>query len=47
VSVHADRGAWAVRWRDTAPSDARRFKTEAEALAFDEGVSGRAAKPRS
>jgi integrase len=47
VSVHPDRGAWVVRWRDSGAQRARRFKTEAEALAFDEGVSGGATKPRS
>jgi hypothetical protein len=47
VSVHPDRGAWVVRWRDNGTQRAHRFKTEAEALAFDEGVSGGAAKPRS
>ena len=47
VSVHPDRGAWVVRWRDNGAQRARRFKTQAEALAFDEGVSGGAAKPRS
>jgi integrase len=36
-----------VRWRDDGTQRARRFKTEAEALAFDEGVSGGTAKPRS
>ena len=36
-----------VRWRDNGAQRARRFKTEAEALAFDDGVSGGAAKPRS
>jgi hypothetical protein len=36
-----------VRWRENGTQRARRFKTEAEALAFDEGVSGRVAKPRS
>jgi integrase len=29
-----------VRWRDNGAQRARRFKTEAEALAFDEGISG-------
>jgi hypothetical protein len=47
VSVHPDRGAWVVRWRNNGAQRARRFKAEAEALAFDEGVSGAAAKPRS
>jgi hypothetical protein len=47
VSVHPDRGAWVVRWRDNGAQPARRFKTEAEAIAFDEGVSGGAGKPRS
>jgi hypothetical protein len=47
VSVHPDRGAWVVRWRDNGAQRARRFKTEAEALAFDEGVSGGATQPRS
>jgi hypothetical protein len=36
-----------ARWRGNGIQRARRFKTEAEALAFDEGVSGGAAKPRS
>ena len=47
VSVHPDRGAWVVRWRHNGAQRARRFKTQAEALAFHEGVSGGAAKPRS
>ena len=47
VSVHPDRGAWVVRWRDDGAQRARRFKTQPEAIAFDEGVSGRAGKPRS
>ena len=47
MSVHPDRGAWTVRWRQDGQQRARRFKTEAEALAFDEGISGGAAKPRS
>jgi hypothetical protein len=36
-----------VRWRENSTQRARRFKTKAEAFAFDEGVSGGAAKPRS
>jgi hypothetical protein len=40
MSVHPDRGAWVVRWRDNGAQRARRFKTEGEALAFDEGISG-------
>jgi len=40
VSVHPDRGRWVVRWRDDAGQRARRFATKAEALAFDEGISG-------
>jgi hypothetical protein len=47
VSVHPDRGAWVVRWRDTGTQRGRRFKTRAEALAFDKGVSRGAGKPRS
>ena len=38
VSIHPDRRAWVVCWRDNGAQRARRFKTEAEALAFDEGV---------
>jgi hypothetical protein len=29
-----------VRWRDDGGQRARRFATEAEAIAFDEGISG-------
>lgn len=47
VSVHPDRGAWVVRWRDNGAQRARRFKTRAEALAVDGGVTGGAGKPRS
>ena len=46
MSVHHDRGAWVVRWRQDGHQRARRFATEAEALAFEEGISG-GARPRS
>ena len=32
VSVHPDRGARVVRWRDNGAQRARRFKTQAEAV---------------
>jgi hypothetical protein len=38
VSVHADRGGWVVRWRDGRRQRSRRFASEAEAIAFDEGA---------
>jgi hypothetical protein len=41
VSVHRDRSGWVVRWRDDGGQRALRVKTEAEALAFDEGVSSK------
>jgi hypothetical protein len=47
VSVHPDRGRWVVRWRVNGSQRARRFKTEAEAIAFDEGVSGGTGKTGS
>jgi hypothetical protein len=47
MSVHPDRGAWVVRWRDNGAQRARRFKTEGEAIAFDEGLSGGSGAPRS
>jgi len=47
LSVNPNRGAWVVRWRDNCAQRARRFRTEAEAIAFDEGVSGGAVRPRS
>jgi hypothetical protein len=47
VSVHRDRGAWVVRWRQDGLHHSRRFQTEPEALAFDEGLAGGAGKPRS
>jgi hypothetical protein len=40
VSVHPDRGAWVVRWRDNGAQRARRFKTEAEALAAVHRIYG-------
>jgi hypothetical protein len=46
VSVQRDRAAWVVRWRQDGQQRARRFATEPEALAFDEGISG-GARPRS
>jgi hypothetical protein len=36
-----------VRWRDNGAQRARRFKTQPKALAFDEGVSDGAVRPRS
>jgi hypothetical protein len=47
VSVHPDRGAWVVRWRQEGRQRSRRFATEPEALAFEEGLSGGSGKPRS
>jgi hypothetical protein len=47
VSVHPDRGAWVVRWRENRRQRSRRFQTEAEAVASEEGISGGAARPRS
>jgi integrase len=47
VSVHPDRGAWVVRWRQDGRQRSRRFATEQEALAFEEGLSGGSGKPRS
>jgi hypothetical protein len=47
VSVHPDRGAWVVRWRDNGAQWARRFKTEGEAVAFDEDLSGGFGSARS
>jgi integrase len=47
MSVHPDRGAWVVRWRDNGAQRARRFKTESEAVAFDEGLSGGSGCARS
>jgi hypothetical protein len=47
MSVHHDRGAWVVRWRQDDRQRSRRFATEPEALAFEEGLSGRSGKPRS
>jgi hypothetical protein len=47
MSVHPDRGAWVVRWRDNGAQRARRSKTEGEAVAFDEGLSGGSGSPRS
>jgi integrase len=40
VSVHRDRGARVVRWRQDGRQRARRFKTEPEAPAFEDGLSG-------
>jgi hypothetical protein len=47
MSVHAARGAWVVRWRENRRQRSRRFPTEAEAVAFEEGMSGGAVRPRS
>jgi hypothetical protein len=47
VSVHRDRGAWVVRWRQAGRQHSRRFATEPEALAFEAGLSGGSGKPRS
>ena len=47
VSVHRDRGGWAVGWRQDGRHHSRRFKTEPEALAFEAGLAGGAGKPRS
>jgi hypothetical protein len=47
VSIHPDRGRWVVRWRVNGSQRARRFSTEAEAIAFDEGVSGGTGKTAS
>ena len=47
MSVHPDRGRWVVRWRDNGTQRARRFKTEAEANAFHDGITGGAAKAGS
>ncbi|HEX5980971.1 MAG TPA: tyrosine-type recombinase/integrase, partial [Thermoleophilaceae bacterium] len=47
VSVHPDRGAWVVRWRHEGRQRSRRFDSEREAIAFEEGLSGGSGKPRS
>jgi hypothetical protein len=47
VSVQRDRGAWVVRWRQDGRQPSRRFATEPEALAFEQGLSGGSRKPRS
>jgi integrase len=40
VSVHPNRGGWEVRWREQGTNRARRFHTQAEAVAFDQGLRG-------
>jgi integrase len=47
VSIHVDRGAWVVRWRDQGLQRSRRFRSEAEALAFDAGRRGGSGTPAS
>jgi integrase len=39
MSVHPDRGAFVVRWRQDGRQRAKRFLTEAEANAFDERLA--------